>query len=179
MKSIRLSDGIGLGVCIALSGVVCLFGFLPILHQQEELLQMRSHLQQKRQETRDLSQSLIAMRRKYSKSQRAVQTDALRLEGVNRLNHRINRITQLATNCGLQIDQIGPGGATSTPHYVRVPIDMSGRGGYQATGAFLHQLHEDLADIEVASFDLTGRPARAHHPAVFRMQLSWYADATP
>ena len=175
MNSTRTIDCVGIVVCVVCTAVVMFVGFKPVWDEQAVAARQTDLLEQQRAEVKRLATSLTTMREQFSDTERAVQANALRLEGVDRLNHRLSRITALATECGLVIEQVEPNASVPTTHYVRVPVRVSGEGGFHAVRSFLHELHGRLPDFAVSSFDLLGQPGQAHKEPQFRFLLDWYA----
>lgn len=174
--NLKKTDLYGWVVCVLLTLFVASVGFWPMLERRAETSQQREALAVKREETRQLGVTLATMRHRLTDVERAAAEQPLQLEPVDRLNHRLGRLTALADRAGLEIDEINPGEAVVGEHYVTVPITVSGRGSYDAARSFLAALHGGVADLSVAGMNLAGVTSGVEADPSFAFELRWYAS---
>lgn len=176
-KMLRTIDAAALLTCAALSAGVFFAGLKPLLDTRAVMAQQRQQLAAQHEAASTSSALLLALRQQLSQTERAVQSDPLRLKPVDALNQRVAEITQLAQSGGLQIEKVRPSASVAGEHYQTVKIELAGAGSFQASSQFIHALHQNLPDIAVESLALEGRPVRPGQPAApgFRLELCWYA----
>ena len=174
--NLKKIDLYGWLVCGLLTLLVVSAGFWPILESRAETAQQREALVLKRDEAKQLGVTLAAMRHRLTRVERAAAEEPLQLERVDRLNHRLGRLTDLADRAGLAIDSIEPGEPVASDYYVTVPIAVSGRGSYDAARAFLNALHSQVVDLSVAGMNLSGAATGAETEPTFSFELRWYAS---
>jgi len=168
-------DATALSICAALTLVVYLLGVDPLVRAQADRVRQQRELDESAREADDLLAQLTSLKRELAITTQKLADSPLRLQPVSAVNQRIAMITELATQCELQLDQIQPGKAVPGTHYDMVPILLAGTGSYTRSAAFLHQLHTTFPDIGVTTFDLSGSPAEPSRPARFRFDLAWFA----
>ena len=169
---------IGAATCIAMTMFVYFAALQPLVRHQVEWDAKTRELAEQRQRAADLAQTLTDMRGQLAVAQDAIAASPLQLQPVSQINQRLARLTTLATDCGLQIDQIQPGEAAVGAWYQTVPIAVAGVGSYRTCAAFLHRLHTTSADVSVWSFDLSRPNPDGDSIASFRVDLAWYATTT-
>jgi hypothetical protein len=99
------------------------------------------------------------------------------LQPMDALNRRLSEIASLAAEHRLNLAAVHPGAAVAARRCIVVPISLAGTGTFVQCVAFLHDLHDRLADVSTTAFDLTA-VADAGHPAPmakFQLELRWYA----
>lgn len=132
-----------------------------------------------REELREqMSMALRRARDRLEGLRAELERSPLRLEPVSRLNQRLARITALATEQGLGLDQVAPGNQSSGADAVVVEMRLVGRGGFEEARAFLARLHAEFADMAVSEFHLGGTPAQPDS-GTFLLNLAWYAASEP
>lgn len=172
LKRVHLIGGaIGLAITAAALGL----GVWPIWQQHHHNAKLQQQLRQRHQEAETLAGQLDELRGTLRRTKRLVADHPLRLKSLERLNHRLSRLTNLADDNGLSIDTLQPADAKSARHFHRVPIEMSGRGQFSEAQQFLQQLHQRVPDITLARLSLDGRPGQPDEPATFSFDLLWYA----
>ncbi|MEE9211280.1 MAG: type 4a pilus biogenesis protein PilO [Phycisphaeraceae bacterium] len=164
----------GAAVCAALTVAVYFAGIRPVFHAHQHRTLQQAKLKDQRRLASELAASLSTLRRDVASVTQALDESPLRLEPAGHINQRLARLTELATNHGLEIHQIQPGQVQRDVHYDIVPVHLAGEGTYQTYAAFIHQLHRKFPDTGVSSFELSGNPSDPDDTATFRLNLAWY-----
>lgn len=124
------------------------------------------------------NQSVLALQQAVKRLDAAHQeldASPLRLEPVSQVNHRLVRITELAADTGLGLDQMTPGAQTPSEDAVVVELRLTGRGDFPESLLFLARLHSDFADMAVTGFRLSGNSGAPGARGTFAFDLAWYA----
>ena len=74
-----------------------------------------------------------------------------------------------------KIDETSTSEAVSGPEYQTVVITLSGTGKYPNSAAFLRSINDELHDVSVVGFQLSGNPDSASVLTKFHFELVWYA----
>ena len=169
----------GVAVCAAVSAGAYLAGIEPALARRAEAAANTAELQTRRENAAQLAGTLAATRRKLAETNRELAGLTLRLESAATLNSRLARLSDLAIEAGLTLDEVQPGTPADGAHYQTVPIRIVGAGTYPACAAFLRRLRERFPDTSVRSFELASSNPLRHGgrdpiPAVFRVELTWH-----
>ena len=169
-------DMAALAVIIACAMALYWFGVRPAIQANERSAAQQSQL-------RDQRRNLALMNSRAAEGQKAldgVRTELakfpVQLEPAGNVNSRIGRLTELANDHGLKVDEIEPASATYGRDYGSVPIRLNGNGGYKAWTAFLHDLSKSFPDTSVDSFQLSGKPDTPAAPMEFRVNLIWFVS---
>ena len=175
---LRVVHGTGAGVCVLLSLLLYVMAISPMMAHHQAQKVMQAELEAERDKARQIAQVTQRMQAELVSTERAVADYALKLEPVTALNRRVSQLTALATQIGLQINEIRPRQAQPGTFYQTVPIRVAGEGSYLASIAFIHALHATLPDISVASLKLYGRvvPGQQETVSTFEFELIWYAE---
>lgn len=72
--------------------------------------------------------------------------------------NQIARITTIAHDCQVTIDQIAPMGDIDTPDYSAVYISFTGRGSFPSIREFFRRVETDIDYVDVTHFTLTSSP---------------------
>ena len=116
----------------------------------------------------DLESALSAM-------QRELASREWNPEPTSELNQRLAKITALASECGLSIDQLTPGGATPAARYTAVPLRLTALGDFRSAAAFLARLRRDFPDTGVVGLRASATPKRSEARAECAVDLVWFA----
>ena len=165
----------GFAVCAAMMLVVYLLGVQPLLDRRADAESSRRALSEKRQESADVLSALTTAKRELAGVEQALADTPLRLQPMGAVNQRLARMTALASEAGLTLNEIQPGKAALGTHYATVPIQVAGTGRFPTIVAFLNRLHTTFPDTGVTSFTLSGAPATPSAPVAFRIDLAWHA----
>lgn len=172
-------DAAALGVFVLVGAAVYFVGLKPILDRQAERAGQQARLTAARQETLKLTADLNTSRSTLARIREKIKDSAIQLQSTRHLNQRLSEITKLATECGLQVNEIQPGSVSTGERYETVPISLAGAGQYEACATFLHRLQKTFPDTGISSFELGGHPRQSDRAADFSFGLIWYAAPTP
>ncbi|UCD74307.1 MAG: hypothetical protein JSV91_11000 [Phycisphaerales bacterium] len=168
-------DAAGVAVCVLLT-VLAYFGAVhPHTVAATERIAREAELATHITGARKLATSESSMSRRLEALRQTLSDDALPLDDTAKLNRRLARMGDLATECGLTIDEIRVGDAEARSHYQTVPLELKGRADFQAAVTFLNRLHDTAPDIGVWSFNLSGNPREPESPTTCAFNLTWYA----
>ncbi|MGQ0628789.1 MAG: hypothetical protein ACT4PL_11900 [Phycisphaerales bacterium] len=93
---------------------------------------------------------------------------AVKLEPVERLNSRLNRLSEAvaaAAPGAIRIDKANPGAPARTPRFMTVPIRLAGSATYAGASETLAALHRDFPDTQVVGFRLVAQSQDETRPA--------------
>lgn len=172
-------DAAAIGVCLLLGAAVYFVGLKPIIDRQALRVQHQNRLAEARRESQKLTTDLNTSRATLAQIRLKIKDSAIQLQSTRHLNQRLSEITKLATECGLQVDEIQPGSVSTGERYETVPISLAGAGKYEACATFLHRLQKAFPDTGVSAFELVGHPRQTLRAADFQFSLIWYAAPTP
>ncbi len=165
--------GTGLLVLITLLGVVLVIK--PTARAQaasevakEEIITLQTNVTQMNDVRRQLTIHLASVRE-------TLKDSWVQLQPIKYLNARMAQIVDVATINNLVIDESWSSEAVPYPDFQTVVITLSGTGKYPDSAAFLHSINDELHDISVVGFDLSGNPDSPSAPTRFRFELVWYA----
>lgn len=171
----RSIDGIGATACAALVAVLVFGGVLPLMHHRGDAEAHRRDFVRQRQRVAAAKASVARLERQLNAAQADLARYPVRLEDARRVNHRLARITDLATGRGLEVQGVEPGGVTRGPRYQTIALKLTGNGGYRGCVQFLHDLHDQLPDTAVTAVRLSGNPQEDGARSTFDFELRWYA----
>lgn len=168
-------DAIGLAVCALLAGVWYLAGVEPLSQARAARASLDASLAEKSAEADHVRSVKADTERLLASIRTQIQEDAVQLQSVDALTHRVADLTQLARGHALRLDEIKPGAAVSGSRFTVIPIRVTGGGTYVGCVAFLTTLHEKYPDVGLSSMDLRGEPDMPERGARFTFDLVWYA----
>ncbi|MBI1367841.1 MAG: type 4a pilus biogenesis protein PilO [Planctomycetes bacterium] len=171
-------DAAALGACLLLTGAVYFVGLKPMLDRETERASQQERLIDLHSQSAQLATHLNDSRATLTRMRKKIEDSAIQLQSTAHLNKRLADVTALATECGLQVNEIQPGSITRGERYETVPINLAGTGYYSACANFLHRLQAAFPDTGVSAFEMTGKPADPKQPAGFTFNLIWYAAPT-
>lgn len=174
-KLTRSIDVAGATACAALVAALLFGGILPLLHHRGDAAARRRELLSQRQRVATAKASVAKLQQQLALAQEELARYPIRLEDARRVNHRLARITDLATARGLEVQGVEPGGITRGPRYQTIALKLTGAGGYRGCVQFLHDLHEQLPDTAVTAVRLSGNPQEEIARPTFDFELRWYA----
>lgn len=122
--------------------------------------------------------------RQLAEKREMTKSVEIQLESVQERHTHVGKISRLAADSNLMLDQVSPANAEvieGVQAVVRVPVTLGGKGSYEHISDFLHRLHEEFRDTSVASVRLLAEPGSEGQVAVFSVTLMWFAkpDAPP
>jgi Tfp pilus assembly protein PilO len=148
----------------------------PALAASQQQAALRQELASHRQEAASLAARVALARKDLASARQALEASPVKLEAPDAINHRVERVTALASGCGLSIDEVRPGAPSESPHFAVVPIHVAGSGAYPACAMFLHHLHQAFPDMAVRSLEAHNPAAGAPAPSLaVTLELIWYA----
>jgi Tfp pilus assembly protein PilO len=165
------------GVCVGLTVAAYALGVQPILHGRQNDAAAREELRERRERASQLGTEFAALQRQLEDAKQVLARTPVRLQPATLVNQRLAAIARLATDCGVALDEMHPGGAIDSTHFQTVAIRIAGRGRYPACTTFLRKLRGTFGDVGIRSFQAGSDPrAQAEPPAVFQAELIWYTE---
>jgi hypothetical protein len=175
MSPMRNIDVIGFAACAGLT----LLGFLgiiqPISRMRGEVATLRTQLAIAERDTEAVGESRTRLSGQLTRVKIELDASPVHLKSVDQLNRRLAHLVDLAAESHVLLDETRAGDTKHGDRYETVPIAVSGSGTYPDCAVFLHRIHEELPDIEVLGFDLSGNPGSPRPNTQFQFELAWYA----
>jgi len=168
----------GAALCLVATGMFYVIALGPILDELKQAAASRAELDAQRAASQSLTRTLARDQAAYRAAQHELAQSPLQLAPVTDINKRLLDVTALARDCGLKLDIVLPGTATTGQRYETVPIHLSGTGNYGTCVDLLHKLRQKFPDTTVASLDLSADPADTKAAARFTIDLLWHAAST-
>jgi Tfp pilus assembly protein PilO len=168
-------DAAGIVGIALITAAIYFFALKPSLDANADFVLQRAKLSDRKQESTRLAGVLKDQRTQLEKVREVAAASSIQLHPTSHLNERLADITQLATDCGLQVDEIQPASVIRGARYEQVPIQVAGHGQYKTCADFLHKLHAKFPDTGVTTLELDGRSPEAKN-RTFRFQLVWFAS---
>lgn len=163
-------------VCAAVTIGAYVTALEPALARREAQRQLQADLLDRRQKLSEIATGAADARRQLDHVNDALSHSDLRLQPASLVNDRIERLADLANECGLTIDEVHPGEMEETAHFQTVSIKLAGTGEFPACAKFLHQLHDTFPDTGVRSLETVNTSPNPLRPvATFHFELTWYA----
>lgn len=168
---------------VVLCAAITLVGFLvvgrPALQAFMDRASLQAQVTDHQQQVVELELVRKRLNEQLERVERELDADRLTLQGPDFLNTRMAVIVEAASNSRIVIDESRSGSATAGPLFQTVPIHLSGTGSYPGCAVFLRELHQQLPDTGVVTFELNGTPGAAVSAGRFRFSLAWYAAPGP
>ena len=172
-------DLVGALAWLALTLVAYVAWLRPVLDRGVHERVRREQLSRLQAEASGLSARLAELEAELAEARTTLQQSPARLRSARNVNHRLTHLADLAAASSLKVDQVQPGfaGAAGSPEMV--PIRLSGYGSFRRCVEFLRQLRQDLPDMSITAFELTGKPASVDPAGQTRFQfdLLWRTEA--
>jgi len=148
----------------------------PALSHRAEQQQLDAELAHRKTKTAVLAGELADVGKQLKAVNQSLAHARLRLQPASLVNDRLERLADLANDCGLSIDQVHPGDVNDTPHFQIVSIKLGGTGSFPACGKFLHQLRDTFPDTGVRALEVLNQSPSPVKPLLkFDLELTWYA----
>jgi Tfp pilus assembly protein PilO len=174
-KLFTTTDAAGFAVAVVLT-FAFLFGvLLPLNARMKQQAVERQTAARESQRLAGIFATGKALEREIELTRLEIMAAPLQLSSVEALNQRLADLAQLANRCMLHTEQLTPDEAVKTARFVTVPVRMSGHGSYRNCAMFIHCLHQQLPDVDVRAFKLTGTPNDPATDGNFEFQLGWIA----
>jgi len=174
----RKIDAIGLAVCAGLTVVGYIGIIQPISRMRGEIATLRTQLAIAQRDTESAGNTRARLSDQLTRVRTELEASPVHLEPANQLNRRLAHLVDLAADSHVLLDETRAGDTQHGDRYETVPIAVSGSGTYPDCAVFLHRIHEELPDVEVLGFDLSGNPGSPHPKTQFQFELAWYAAGT-
>lgn len=165
---------IGVLLCAVLTAGAYYGIAIPVMARQQSVASVRQQWDQYRQRSAQLEAHRRTLIEDLKATYEALDASRVKLESSEMLNTRIAEVTDLATECRLDLHQTSSRALAGTELYDTISISIAGGGTYSDAARFLHRLRERMPDTGVRSVRLTGNPRSPQTPARYEMDLVWY-----
>lgn len=169
-------DAVCLAALVGVSALLWLCVLKPHAARRAELRDAGAALADHRQLARRGAAHVRQLQRQLEQVNREIQHNNQTLQPLAQLNHRLDALTELTGDCGLQLNAVKTGRAAEHPHYRTVTVSIEGVGNYPRCAGFVHRLHEQTADFAVRALALRSA-ADGGETATFQMELLLYLAA--
>jgi hypothetical protein len=167
-------DLAGISACLIMLGLLILCGLWPLAKKHAAYNKQNITLAKEQDEVSAAQAEVFNMERKLDICRRSLAGSVVSLSRVGALNAQMSRLSALAEEVQLKVNETTSGKPVPTEHYVIVPIKLSGSGSYDKCTRFLHKLRQSFPDTGLDSMELTGNPDGT---GLFMIQLRWYASS--
>ena len=171
-------DLIGVALTVVLTAGAYFIQVEPLIGQRETQRATVAELGTEQHKLPDLKRTMQSVRMRLDTVKQAIAETDLKLQPASELNERLARLTQVATDNKLQIDEVEPGKVMPGQQFETITIRLSGRGGYQDSTSFLRDLHRAMPDTSVTSMDLAAGGGVGKSDAGFSFILHWHTAPT-
>ncbi len=174
-------DGAGVGAIAVIALAAWFAVAAPWTRAHHRTVELRG-LVEKRQQDLDAERDRLRSLRSACQALEAQLAERSgKLLPAGQLNHRINELARLASDCELTVRTLTPGKAHARPRYVTVPIQMQGQGSFPACVRFIAGVADRFADTAIPSLMITGHPEKLAGASEFSFELAWHAlpEAAP
>ena len=169
--------GVAAAVCVALTVAAYAVGVRPLLARHQHEAAQRNLLAERTAATSQATATLAGLNRDLTEAKEALARTPLRLEHASSINLRLEAVAQLASECGVSLDEMRPGSPADSTHYQTVPIRIVGGGSYPACATFLRKLRRKFGDIGVSTFSAANaNPGTKETLASFQAELVWFTE---
>jgi len=170
------TDAIGLGAMVALTVAFLAGPVWLVVDQRGRADEARAELVQEQAQVGRAERALSAARSNLAEVNEQLAQWPVQLRPTSAVNTKLARLSALAGECGVLIDEVEPGEGTPAEHYQSVPVQLTGQSSYRQCAVFFRQLRRDMPDMGVRGFEITGNAADPGAPGVLAVELVWYAD---
>jgi Tfp pilus assembly protein PilO len=172
-------DAVGAGILFALSLVIYVCGFYPLMSSHKEYEDKRTALASQREHSARLESTLLALQKRLAIVSQSLTSSSLSLKPAANLNNQLTQISALATASGLAIDDVRTEQAVAETHSDAFPVMLAGKGTYRAGTVFLNRLRKTFPDTTLVSLELTGNAGDTVGNGKFNFRLRWHAAPKP
>lgn len=170
---------IAAGVCLGLTVAAYALGVRPLMDQATHDSALREELKDRRATASRLAGEAADLQREVNAGKELLARSPVRLQPAALINQRLAAVTQLATECGLSLDEVRPGIGVDSTHFQTVPIRLVGGGRYPACATFLRKLRQTFGDMGVRQFmvsNVSGSIPSETPAASFQAELVWFTE---
>jgi Tfp pilus assembly protein PilO len=170
---------IAAAACLGLTVAAYALGVRPLMDRRAQESAQRETLKDRRATASRLAAEAADLQREVNAGKEILARSPVRLQPAALINQRLAAVTQLATECGLSLDEVRPGNAVDSTHFQTVPIRIVGGGRYPQCAGFLRNLRQTFGDMGVRQFMVSnvGGPVPSATPAAsFQAELVWFTE---
>ena len=168
-------DAAGIGVCVLASLIWYVTMGGPALDQRSATAGLRQEIRTQQERASELQSAIAVVEEQLVSVRQELAESTISLDSTARINKRIAGLTEFFSHCGLQVDDVQTGRPTIGRQCDVVPITIVGKGAYRQCVKFLHGLCSAFPDLGVMRVEVAGKAAQSSEPAMFRLELFWYA----
>lgn len=169
------TNAAGAAILLALTASLGVAPLWLLMENRQSVASQADALGAARQDHASGMSTLSATRSRLTRVQEDLAAGAIQLEPSSAVNHRLADLSKLATQCGLQVDELKPAEPMPGQHSQRVPVHMIARGSYRQCVTFLNRLRRRLPDTGAGSVELSGAPTEPDGRISLRCVLWWHA----
>lgn len=168
-------DAAGIGICLLASLLWYVSAACPFMKQRAVTAKVRREMQTQEEKALELKQATAKVKERLAAVRQEQAGNTIQLDLATHINKRVAGLTQLLSECRLQVDDVQTGRVSSNPRYDLVPISLMGKGCYTECVRFLQGLCLECPDMSLIRIEVSGNPAQPAEPQKFRFDLFWYA----
>ncbi len=168
-------DAAGVGLCAAASLLFYWLTIQPFLQGQSLAAEQRNELKARQGKTAEFKAAIADVRARVTAVQTDLAASSIQLEPAAHINRRVAGLTQLFSDCELDVDDVQTGRLYNGVQYDLVPITVLGRGPYGQCVKFFRGLRSQFPDMSIARIELSGNVAKKAEEGTFQFDLLWYA----
>lgn len=157
----------------ALATACYLFFVQPVLDRRSEARAHALELASQREAVTRLRAARQDTEVRLAEIRRAVADQSVRLEPRNHVNQRLDTLTSLAVECGVEVERLAPGATADTSRHGTMSLRFTGRAPYAACEAFISRLHARFNDTALTSLRLASAQGAAG-PVTIEIELLWF-----
>ncbi|MDD4891469.1 MAG: type 4a pilus biogenesis protein PilO [Phycisphaerae bacterium] len=169
-------DGAAVAMIVAAAGLFYWLGVSPVVSLREQRTAQQSQLDAQKRTVAQNAARLNEVKQALASTRKTFDDLAVHLEPAANINTRISRLTELAGQNKLKIDEVHPAEPVYGPDYGSVPIVLDGSGTFGTWAAFLRDLAKSFPDTAVDTFQLTRKSDELSSPVQFHVNLVWYVS---
>ena len=170
-------DAAGLASLVMLGSLVYLLAVAPMLERRREVAEQSRQLAAEQQQLQMQQTRLRQVTVEADETRRKLTAMPVRLRPVAALNAHVAGLVELASSCGMQVDNIEPGAVASTSRYQTVALRITGRGAYPQCVDYLARIRRQMPDTGVTSLEVSSLGSTGQAHPGFIINLSWHTTA--
>ena len=151
-------------------------GVSPAQASQSRVSALRAALAEASEEESDLRRRQRAAELNLREASEHLSTRGVTLLPAEQVNATVERVSNLAAECGMVMDSLSSGAAVDESRFSRVPLRLSARTTPRGVAAFMRATRERFSDVTVRSFEMRSEVANQQASASVQMELDWYAS---